>query len=411
MRRSDLFAWRSISLLLHRGEQLKVLVLSDYDSRIKWGMALAKRITDVEDIDILIDPVERKACEPDLAGVSVIYESADPIAWLTSRDLAGYQAIVVALGGRANVKAVYAIHAKCADGMRRPLIVGGFNGVTDRNDPDAILTRVGMDLVFLNCAADEAAFSAILRDLNVDAPAIAVAGYLRDYASSVGTYRKGDHRHILFVQQPGVPKSLKAYRFLVDGLIEYQRSNPEVSIGIKLRDEGKRTLNKAQTYSASKETEACLRRGGAERIRIVDGPIEALIANADEVWSISSTALMEAISIGKKVVCIDDFGIGKSYGNQYFVGSGLFRSLRGKTPIRGEIAEMAWRALNVPEPASASQTRETVKRALQDLQSQHYRKKCVFYTNNPWLARTPQPYRGRASRLREWVMRSLGFLK
>jgi len=390
---------------------LKVLVLSDYDSRIKWGMALARRMVDANGIDVLIDPVERSTCARELAGVSGIHESADPIGWLAKVELADYQAVVVALGGRANVKAVYALHARCPDGMRRPLIIGGFNGVTDRNDPDAILTRVGMDVVFLNCAADEAAFSATLRDLKADAPAIAVGGYLREYAANVARDQTGSRRHILFVQQPGVPKSFKAYQFLMEGLIDYQRCNAEVTIGIKLRDERKRTLNRMQAYSALRETEACLRRARAPRIWIENAPIETLIAGADEVWSISSTALMEAISMGKKVACIDDFGIGKSYGNQYFVGSGLFRSLRGKAPMLGGIAEKSWLDMNVPDPVSALRTREVIDAALRDLQSNHYRKKRVFYTNNPWLSRDRRPARGHASRLGGWVMRSLGFLK
>lgn len=388
---------------------MKILVVSDFDSRIKWGIALASRISTANSIEVVIDPVERQSCARELNLAGKVYETIDPIAWLAEADVTKYQITIIALGGRANVKAIYAMHSRFSHGAPRPLIIGGFNGVTDRNDPDAILTRVGMDLVFINCDADKSAFSTTLERLNADSPSLAIAGYLRHYPEKSADNFSRCFREILFVQQPGIPGSAKAFKYLIEELISYKLRNPEVRLKIKLRDEHSRGPNKSLLkYSAKKITQGCLRASSVNGVMIDDSPIEDLIIAADEVWSVSSTALMEAISLGKKVLCIADFGIGKAYGNQYFVGSGLFRVVGGRGAIQGELSNEAWRCLNVPEALTPDQVSQIVAVALLALQHAGYRKKRAFYSNSPWLQRNREL--NGVGRLGRWFSRRVSSL-
>lgn len=366
-----------------QGMVLKVLVLSDYDSRVKWGVALAKLMTDADCIEVVVDEAERSLARRYSSEVAHVYRARNAVQFAAGRDLRGYDVVLIALGGRANVKAVYAIQEKFQPGEPRPVLVGGFNGLTDRNDPDAILSRVGMDMVMVNCEADRAAFFETLNTLEADPPRLVVTGYVREYRQD----NSGNgQRRVLFVQQPGIPGSAKAYEYLLRRLADCQEKDPDMHLQIVLRPEGSRSLNASRhRYSAKALTESQVQRVGRRNFTVEDRPIEQLIGECDEVWSISSTALMEGLMMDKPILCIDDFGISKANGNQYFVGSGLYSSLSAGEALRGRRPGAEWLELNVPKPMERSALQALLRQEAKSIADQGFRKRRSFYSNNPWL--------------------------
>lgn len=363
---------------------MKVLVLSDYDSRVKWGVALAKLITNAQSIEVVVDEAERFLAEKYSSEIAYVHRSRDPVHFVMNRNLRGYDVVVVALGGRANVKAVHAVQGQFRPGEPRPLLVGGFNGLTDRNDPDAILCRVGMDLVMVNCEADRASFARILDTLGADAPRLVVTGYVREYAQD--SSGEGPRR-VLFVQQPGIPGSAKAYEYMLRRLADWHEKEPGTQFQIALRAEGARSVNASRhRYSANALTMRLVKKVGRGAFTVQHGPLEQSIGECDEVWSVSSTALMEALTMNKPILCIDDFGISKANGNQYFVGSGLYGSLSAEGALRGRHPDAAWRAVNVPKPVESIALRKIVMQEKRCIEDRGFANRALFYSNNPWLA-------------------------
>lgn len=370
-------------------DTLSVLVLSDYDSRIKWGVSLARRLTEPKMIDVVLRPHQAGKVERYLMGVRTVLFDDRPLDFLRNVSLADYDIVVVALGGGANVKVVGVVQDRIPAGGRRPLLVGGFNGLTDSEDPDVILSRVGLDLVTVNCRKDYESFQRFLKALGADGPRLLISGYMREYPDVCDLGSTSGKNEILFVQQDGVPKSAKAFAYLIEKLQAFVLAHPHVRLAIKLRDENRIGMNRNNAgYNAKRVVQEVLagdQSGG--RIWLDCRDVEDSLQSCDEVWSISSTVMLEALLQGKHVVSISDFGISRYLGNAPLIGSNLFVRLDDLACRKGVVLDPVWKSRNLPPPISTEQLKIAVVQELERLRGNSWRFHHPYYLSSPWVGR------------------------
>lgn len=367
----------------------KILVLSDYDSRVKWGLSLALRVAAPSSIDIVLRKDQEKKVERYLTGLRKRVFSVDPLKAVRSMDLAGYDIVVLAIGGGSNVKVQSVLRQRFQAGSKRPLLVGGFNGLTDKYDPDPILNRVGLDVVTVNCDADKTAFELTLDQAGADSPKLISTGYLRLYPErEPAASANGDL--ILFAQQDGVPKSPKAFAYLIDKLAEFARSSPDIRVAIKLRDERRVGINRGNaSYDAKAIVDSVLKQHGGKNIYLDYRHVEEIMMECSEVWSVSSTVLLEALALGKGAYCISDFGISRYLGNAPFLGSGMLVRLDELSQRHRLSLDPKWVEDNAPKEIEADTLAELLRNELQEIERKKYNFRKVSYVPSPWLTNKP----------------------
>lgn len=367
----------------------KILVLSDYDSRVKWGLSLALRVATPSSIDIVLRQDQEKKVERYLTGLRKRIFSVDPLKAVRGMDLGGYDIVVFAIGGGSNVKVQSVLRQRFQAGSKRPLLVGGFNGLTDKYDPDPILNRVGLDVVTVNCDADKAAFELTLSQVGADSPTLISTGYLRLYPKSESTpSANGDL--VLFAQQDGVPKSPKAFAYLIDKLAAFARGSPDVRVAIKLRDERRVGINRGNaSYDAKAIADSVLKRYSGKNIYLDYRHVEEIMMECSEVWSVSSTVLLEALALGKGAYCISDFGISRYLGNAPFLGSGMFVRLDELSQRHKQSPDPKWIDDNAPKEIAADKLAELLRNELDEIKRKKYNFRRVSYMPSPWLTNTP----------------------
>jgi hypothetical protein len=363
---------------------LNVLVLSDFDSRIKWGMAAALKMTSADHVCLVMQESQKTKVGAYVRQIGKIVYS-NPLPYLRRFSPADYDVVICALGGWMNLKVISFLQRNIIDKKTRPLLVGGVNGLIDRNDPDVVLSRVGYDLLLLNNKNDGRFFRETFSEFEVEPPAIVETGYLRIHAQP--GVKKDGRNSILFAQQDGVPASKKAYIYMLERLLDFAEKDNSNKIVIKFRDSGSHGINSGTLrYSAlGLARQALRRRPHMDNVEISACDFEQLLGECDEVWSISSTALMEGLMMGKKVFCLSDFGISKKNGNTPFVGSKLFIGLNNMH-ARGEIRlNPEWKVGNIPEVIADDVLRKHVEEAIERMRADAGRFKPHFYMNSPWL--------------------------
>ena len=377
--------------MLCRGKKLpfNILVLSDYDSRVKWGLSLALRVAAPSCIDIVLRKDQERKVERYLTGLRKRIFAVDPLKAISGMDLEGYDMVVFAIGGGSNVKVQSVLRQRFQAGRKRPLLVGGFNGLTDKYDPDPILNRVGLDVVTVNCNADRVAFERTLSQAGADSPALIATGYLRLYPESeFSAVSKGGL--ILFAQQDGVPKSPKAFAYLIDKLASFASASPDVRVAIKLRDERRIGINRGNSsYDAKTIVDGVLKRHGSKNIYLDYRHVEEIMMESSEVWSVSSTVLLEALAQGKGAYCISDFGISRYLGNAPFLGSGMFVRLDELHHRHKLSPDPGWIDDNAPKEIAADKLMEFLRTELEGIERKKYNFRKVSYMPSPWLTNTP----------------------
>lgn len=378
----------------------KILVLSDYDSRVKWGLSLALRVAVPSSIDIVLRKDQEKKVERYLTGLRKRLFSVDPLKAVRGMDLNEYDIVVFAIGGGSNVKVQSVLRQRFQAGSKRPLLVGGFNGLTDKYDPDPILNRVGLDVVTVNCDADRKAFELTLSQAGADSPKLISTGYLRLYPNEKPASPENENL-VLFAQQDGVPKSPKAFAYLIDKLATFAEGVSDIRVAIKLRDERRVGINRGNAfYDAKAIVASVLKRHGSKNIYLDYRHVEEILMECREVWSVSSTVLLEALARGKSAYCISDFGISRYLGNAPFLGSGMFVRLDELSQRHMLSPDPKWLCDNAPKEIAADKLAELLRNELQEIERKKYIFRKVSYMPSPWLIkRHSQGLRGLFDRI------------
>lgn len=319
---------------------MKVAIFSDFDSRIKWGLSVCSNMLSAEVlssaiVDLYFISFDQTCLNYYNVPLNNVVKYRKKEELICEANF--YDVIVLALGGSDNLSFLSAVNL-----LKRPIIISGFNGLTDGYDIHGLLCRYGSDIICVNSCNDMVFFDRALSDLNLSKDSLTLTGFQRSYLNSYKGIKniatKNMEREILlFVEQIGIPDTLARLEYLVLGLEEMALLNPDKDVFIKSRKkkgflnvnykESARDFNDVWNYKI-KEKPA--------NIYFVDEEIEEILPHVSLCFSFTSTVILEALSLGINVAVLSDFGISKKIGNHVFVGSDLFESIgelsRGARP-------------------------------------------------------------------------------
>ncbi|WP_413786830.1 DUF6716 putative glycosyltransferase [Psychrobacter sp. NC44] len=297
-----------------------ILIISDTDSRIKWSRMLAESLSNYYST----------------SSVRFMYrgnESYD-FSILDSKKswnkLQDANILIIALGGGANHKYIRRVRDifELSKFSRRPIIITGYNGITDPYNIHSLNCRLGSDIVCVNTLFDYEVFNDYLKKLDYKQSPIHLLGFLQNTSTAtIKFFAKYEpyERKVVFIVQPDVPKSLTERFYIIEKLVELAKKYPSWGIFIKARSQvGENNV----THQESHHYEIIYKLfKQLDNIHFIYGdmlPILDSLENTDLVLSIGSTVIMHCLKRGIHVGVISDFGVRVDYGTEHFVGSNIF---------------------------------------------------------------------------------------
>ncbi len=330
----------------------KILHLSTFDSFLRANKILADHfrsegmeVTHVI-LDIRMDQISGCQIEQILEGDDhLILKLREAIDYLVKQD---FEWVVLSAENRTS-RRFFDIFSKTKFDRPRPLVATTYPGILFRFQYDGFSARSPADLVILNSKSDCRNYSQLVSALAVESGECFELGPVTSIGSS--TFKRNAERNlVVFFDQPSVPGSKVEKMYIFEQMALLADSHPELRFGIKLRISPKQTtLHKGghRTLHYLEEFNKGL-APGRRKLELVCGNAREVIAQAHVCLSVSSTALVEAICCGVPSVAINDFGIDEDYGGNFFVSSGICRSLCGLNLTNLPVVDKAWRAEHLP---------------------------------------------------------------
>lgn len=320
----------------------RLVVVADSDSYLKWGAALAGRMTGGWDCEVVLleTPVRPSGRQVDAALAGSGFRAgqlrvAELDALVEELTAATPDAVLLALRGPL-VRVVAPLLAALP---RRPVLVAGFPGLTIPAEPKAVVYRELVDLVVLHSRREVREFTANAEALAVPMRfGLATLPFLAAVppASSVGS-AAGD---VVFAVQAKVPAGRDERVRLLGMLADAARAQPEHRIVVKVRARPGEAQTHAEQYDLGEllgDADVVAGLGGVPaNLVVLDGPMSGHLERATALVTVSSTAVLEAVAVGVPVLLLDDFGVGPKQINTVFEGSGLFGG-------SGELVAGRWR--------------------------------------------------------------------
>lgn len=325
---------------------LRLLVMADSDSYVKWGAALASSLPRgwSASIVILATPVQPSPRQLAAALAHTRFTAADvPIIEVDDLegvlDAARPDAVLLALRGPL----VRVITPIVGASPNRPVLVSGFPGLTIPAVFKAVIFREQVDLIVLHSKREVRDFRANAALLQVPvAFGLATLPFLH-HARGDGPAVGGD---VVFAAQAKVPSLVEDRIRVLGWLAAAARARPDRRVIVKVRA----LSGEAQTHAEEFDYADLLGRpevlatlGGVPANLVVEhGPMATHLRGAAGFVTISSTAVLEAVAAGIPALLIDDFGVEPALINTVFEGSGLFGGSADLIAGRMRAADPAW---------------------------------------------------------------------
>lgn len=326
----------------------RLVVVADSDSYLKWGAALAGRMTGewACEVVLLATPVRPSERQVDaaLAGSGfradeVRVEELDALVGALAASTP--DAVLLALRGPL----VRVVAPLLAGLERRPVLLAGFPGLTIPAEPKAVVYRELVDLVVLHSRREVREFTANAEALSVQTRfGLATLPFLAAVppSSAVGS-AAGD---VVFAVQAKVPADRDERIRLLGMLAAAARVHPERRVVVKVRARPGEAQTHAEQYDLGEllgDAGVAAAIGGVPANLVVrDGPMSGHLERAAALVTVSSTAVLEAIAIGVPALLLDDFGIGPKQINTVFEGSGLFGDAADLVAARWRAPDERW---------------------------------------------------------------------
>jgi hypothetical protein len=328
---------------VNRADVVRVLVLCDTDSYVKWGAALGDRFPDDWRVDLV---VARSMAAPSaaqladaLAGTGAAGRTPDVVGLADlRRRLVSERPDVLVLSARGwTVQAATSVVDNVPD---RPVIVTGLPGVGVPVLPYGLGFRRAADVFVVHSRRELREFRHASRRL--DLPDRFELGHLPYLGrptldDPVPARRDGP---VVFAAQALVPASAAERQHLVSRLADAARARPDREVVVKVRAR----RGEAQTHHEQVPLEDLVDalRDRPDNLVVRTGPMHEHLADAGAFVTVSSTALLEAVACGVPAVALDDFGVGVEQINLALQGSGLLGSLDDVVAGRFAHADPQW---------------------------------------------------------------------
>lgn len=297
---------------------MRVVVLADSDSYVKWGAALAgtlppgweRELFVVESRFTVNDTQLREAT----AGTGMTAIARVAVDRLAGR-LADRAADVVLVAAPGPVTQV--LVRLVADQDPRPVIVAGMPGIAIPVTVKALRFRRQADLMIVHSRREVREFAALSAARGWDHR----LGLARLPFAAVHAQRPlGDD--LVFAAQAIVPRERGDRLAVARMLLDAARADPRRRVVVKLRARpGERSTHpEADGYPELLAALGPLPRN----LEFATGAMADALDTAAGLVTVSSTALLEAVARGIPAIAIDTFGVSRALINPVFEGSGLF---------------------------------------------------------------------------------------
>ena len=300
---------------------VRLLAIADTDSYLKWSAATLAALPNAwKSSQVLIqNPVL-----PSQAQIRAA--SSRPV------DVLSYTALVrrirlecpdvVLLACTGPVVATLTAH-RVFWGPNRPVLVTGLPGISVPATQRAVLARAACDLFLVHSKREVAEFADISQS---QAPrlrfALAHLPFLPTPTSEdLGDTNRG--RDLLFAAQAKVPTGRSERQEILLALAEAG------SVVVKLRAYAEEKQTHRETWSYPQIMHDLVARGrvAPDAVAFVAGSMHDALRTARGFVTVSSTAALEAIAMGRRVLIISDFGVSAEMINLVFEESGCLGTL------------------------------------------------------------------------------------
>lgn len=300
---------------------MRVLAIADSDSYLKWSWATLQAMPSSWHTEQIVigNPIAPSA-EQSLAATGGAVETLGlaKLIMKIRRDRPG----LILLACTGPVVEVLA-NSLLWQGSKRPLLVTGLPGISVPATAKAIKTRAGADLFLLHSKREVRDFTELAGDLG-SGSRFALATL--PFASGAKEKCTDDGTAVVLAAQAKVPSERDQRRAILLGLAGLPAP---LRARVKLRA----TPGEEQTHREAwpyPELWAGLVAEGAVRadaIEFAGGSMAEALREACGLVTVSSTAALEAVSLGLPTLILSDFGVSAEQINVVFEGSGLLGTL------------------------------------------------------------------------------------
>ncbi|KQX75220.1 DUF6716 putative glycosyltransferase [Aeromicrobium sp. Root472D3] len=305
----------------------RALFVTDSDSYVKWGAALAGQVPDDWAVRLVVlrgnaEPSARQVVEA-LAGTRFVapdVERADRAGLIDLLTTWHPDVVVAAARGMA----VESLGALLAETGGRPVVVSGLAGISIPVLAPGLRYRRCADVFVLQSRRELREFTAVDQHhrfelttipylVGRDGPAIEPDGpaVVRD--------------RIVFAAQAMVPASRRDRLWMLERLVETAWAHPHLTVVVKVRARDGEPQTHVEQFPYE-DLLVGLAEAGTRlppNLTVEGGAMGRHLRRAVGLATISSTALLEAVAQGVPCLAIDDFGVGHRQINTVLVGSGL----------------------------------------------------------------------------------------
>ncbi len=321
----------------------RIVALADTDSYVKWAAALLGSMPESWDVELLIveTPLAVSAAQQEaaLAGSGLRAEDVRRVEYgdltqvLSARDA---DAVLVAARGPV----VRVLISLVAELDPRPVIVSGLPGISIPATTAAMVHRMQSDLFVLHSTREVREFARLAQRRGLT-QRFGLASL--PFASPTAVRGDGGS-DLVFASQSIVPRGRVDRVRVARLLIAAARAHPERRVIVKERAAAGEHQTHAQKYSYPD----LLRGLGPLPANLVVStePMGRVLASAEGLVTVSSTAAIEAVARGIPVIALDTFGVDDALINPVFVGSGLFGSEESVVRRQFRFPDQGWLADN-----------------------------------------------------------------
>lgn len=327
---------------------VRVLVVADSDSYLKWGASLLDAMpgswrSEVTVVRNPVAPVDDQIGDAVGTGIDVARLSVRALVRRIRENPP--DALVLACTGP--MAQLLLARPELREGPR-PVVVAGLPGIAVPVSEKAWLLRRGVDVFVTHSRRERDEAGPVNRAVNgSDRHAQVVLARLPFLLPTAASSADGATR-VVFAAQAKVPIERDERTDILRALAQLGRRRPDLDVLVKVRA----THGQAQTHRECHPYPdiwaGMLTRGEVDgsEVRFATGPMAEHLEHATGLVTVSSTAALEAIAANVSVLILSDFGVNAAMINEVFVGSGLIGSLADLRANRFHRPDAAWAERN-----------------------------------------------------------------
>jgi hypothetical protein len=335
---------------------IRVAVLAESDSYLKWSVGTAAEISDVASTSLHVlrspsspSPAQQAAALAGTGWAGRTAQAVSPGRFVRIVRDARPDVVLLACTGPT----ISVLQRGLARLSHRPVLVAGIPGVALPALPKAWTRRSGIDLFLTHSERERDEYSRARDEARASgAVGLASLPYLRSAAAARVAQPPGTPTNeVVFATQAKVPVARADRERILIALAALASSRPELDVVVKTRGSAGEFHTHHESLHYSDLLDGLvdggrLTTGQAKRVRFAGGSMADHLARASGFVTVSSTAALEAMAAGVPVLLLDEFGVGPELINESFVGSGVMGGLADLCEGGFRQPDPAWRSAN-----------------------------------------------------------------